>query len=374
MKWLFALALLLSGSATLGGGELPSSDETNEQRLFIITLDGYRWQELFGGADETIIRDPKYTADTAFTRALYWDADPQRRRERLMPFFWNVIAKQGQLHGNRRLGNFVNTSNLYGISYPGYNEIFTGSPDLFISTNEKVRNQNRNVLEQLAADPALNGRVAAFASWDVMPYILNRDRSGFYLNAGAESVQDEGIGEGQKQLNRLLEHPENAERATRDDRITFLSALDYVRRHKPRVFYLGFSGTDDAGHEKSYDRYLRSANEADRMIGELWAYLQSDPEYRGRTTLLITTDHGRGDNPRNWSGHGFFVGGSSQTWMALLGNAVQPMGECADQRQLYQKQVAATIAVLMGKRSTKGAGLPLTFFRGTEPSAWITAR
>ncbi|RYZ21143.1 MAG: phosphoglyceromutase [Chitinophagaceae bacterium] len=374
MKWLLAFALLMCGSVTLGGGAPPSSDETNEQRLFIITLDGFRWQELFGGADEAILRNPRFTSDTALARSLYWDADPQRRRERLLPFFWSVIARNGQLHGNRRLGNRVNTSNLYGISYPGYNEIFTGKPDLFISTNKKVRNHNRNVLERLAAEPALKDRVAAFASWDVMPFILNRERSGFYLNAGPEAVQDEGIGEGQKQLNALLAHPDIAGRPTRDDRITYLSALGYVRRHKPRVFYLGFSGTDDAGHEKSYDRYLNSAHEADRMIGELWSYLQSDPEYRGRTTLLITTDHGRGSSARNWYDHGFFVGGSSQTWMALLGNAALPLGENTGSAQLYQKQLAATIAGLMGKRDRSEGGLPLTLFRGSNTNAALATR
>jgi hypothetical protein len=374
MKWLLVIVLLMFGGSTLGGGQPRTVDESNEQYLFIFTLDGYRWQELFNGADAALINDPKWTADTGYTKALYWDDDPQRRRERLMPFFWNVIARKGQLHGNRALGNNVNTRNFYGISYPGYNEIFTGAPDLFISSNKKVRNSNRNVLEQLNSDRALAGKVAAFASWDVMPFILNRERSGIFLNAGTEAVQDEGIGEGQKQLNAILAHPDNSGAATRDDRITFLSAFDYVRRHEPRVVFIGFSGTDDAAHQKSYDRYLKSANEADRMIGELWSYVQSQPQYRDKTTFLITTDHGRGDAARNWYDHGFLVGGSSQTWMAMLGSAVRPIGECRHHEQLYQKQLAGTIAQLMGKRSTKLPALPVTLFQAPQHETGIAGR
>jgi hypothetical protein len=366
MKWLLAFCFLMFWSATLGGGDHKPADEPNDQHLFIITLDGFRWQEVFNGADSTIINDPDWTADTALAKATFWDADPARRRERLMPFFWSVIASQGQLHGNRALGNYVNTRNLYGISYPGYNEIFTGTPDPFISSNRKVRNRNHNVLEELSADPAFKGKVAAFASWDVIPYILNPERSGFFLNAGPEAAPHEGIGEGQPRLNDVLSHPGAA---TRDDRITFHSAMDYVQRHSPRVTFIGFSGTDDAGHQKSYDRYLRSAHEADRMIGELWSYVQSQPEYRGKTSFIITTDHGRGQSARNWHDHGFFIGGSSQTWMALLGSAVQPIGECRARQQLYQKQVAGTIAQLTGKRSIHAQSLPITLFRAPAPPA-----
>ena len=60
----------------------------------------------------------------------------EERRKLLMPFFWNTIAKQGQVYGNRRYSNNVNTANKYWFSYPGYNEIFTGYPDTAVNSNE----------------------------------------------------------------------------------------------------------------------------------------------------------------------------------------------------------------------------------------------
>jgi hypothetical protein len=54
-------------------------------------------------------------------------------------------------YGNRLWGNKVNVKNFYKISYPGYNEIFTGHTDAFSSPNLPVENPHVNVLEYLNA-------------------------------------------------------------------------------------------------------------------------------------------------------------------------------------------------------------------------------
>ena len=60
--------------------------------LFIITIDGFRWQEIFSGADASLISNEKYTPDTATMKMMYWADNPDERRKKLMPFFWNIIA------------------------------------------------------------------------------------------------------------------------------------------------------------------------------------------------------------------------------------------------------------------------------------------
>jgi hypothetical protein len=85
------------------------------------------------------------------------------------------------------------------------------------------------------------------------------------------------------------------------------------------------------------------------MIGELWRLLQSIPEYNGRTTFLMTTDHGRGKKS-NWYDHGFFVPGSSQTWYALLGNKIVPHGEMKMKTQVYQKDLNALISEILSRK------------------------
>src|SRR5580692_10535643 len=88
------------------------------KNVFIITTDGFRWQEVFTGADSAMINNPYYVQDTSLIKDLYWDADARERRKKLMPFFWSVIAKKGQLFGNRFENNQVSVKNIFKISYP----------------------------------------------------------------------------------------------------------------------------------------------------------------------------------------------------------------------------------------------------------------
>ena len=112
---------------------------------------------------------------------------------------------------------------------------------------------------------------------------------------------------------------------------------------------LSFSGTDNAGHKNRYDQYLQEANNADRMIGELWRLVQNMPEYAGKTTFLITTDHGRGKTKRNWSEHGILVSGSSQTWYALLGHTIASHGEMKHASQTYQKDLNRLVKEILAR-------------------------
>ena len=96
------------------------------KNVFIVTIDGIRWQEIFKGAKPQIINDPKYTPNSDLAKLIYFDSYYEENHKKLMPFFWNVIQKNGQLLGNRLYKNDVNISNPYKFSYLGYNEIFTG--------------------------------------------------------------------------------------------------------------------------------------------------------------------------------------------------------------------------------------------------------
>src|SRR5580693_3132111 len=298
------------------------ADYAKTKKLFIITIDGFRWQEIFTGADPALVSNTDYVRDTLLTRRLYWDSTAQERRKKLMPFFWNTVAREGRIYGNRLWGNKVNVRNFYKISYPGYNEIFTGHTDAFNSPNLPVENPHVNVLEYLNNSKEYRGKVAVFTSWNVFPYILNEARSRLPVNSGPEK--------------------------TRHDWLTFLTATDYIRQQHPAVLFLGLGETDECAHEGRYDLYLQQAADIDRMLSDLWYLVQTDPFYRDSTTFLITTDHGRGWKPNKWTTHGFWAEGSGDIWMAVLGPAIEPEGELRNKEQVYQKQLAATIASLLG--------------------------
>jgi hypothetical protein len=71
------------------------------------------------------------------------------------------------------------------------------------------------------------------------------------------------------------------------------------------------------------------------------------PEYRGTTTFIITTDHGRG-NDAKWTDHGEKVEGAEDIWIGVLGPDTPARG-VASAGRLTQSQIAATVAALLGK-------------------------
>jgi hypothetical protein len=337
-----------------------SSSLAPVKNLFIITIDGFRWQEVFTGADSLLINDETFSPDRETIKLMYWASTTEERRNRLMPFFWNVLARKGQVYGNRNFNNKVNVSNIYSVSYPGYSEMFTGKADLTITSNDKRINVNLNVLEWLNQLPAFQGKVAAFTSWNVFPFILNKQRSRMTMNSGYEGM--EGDNAIHSLVNRVQQDAVYNKTGTRQDELTFITAKEYVRRFQPSVVYLAFGETDELAHARRYDLYLEKTAKIDKMLGELWHLVQTTPEYKDNTTFIITTDHGRGKSPSGWSTHGLLVNGSSQTWLAVIGPNVAPLGEIKTSEQIYQKQIAQTIALLVGEKfqPNKSIAPPIT--------------
>ncbi len=359
MKLLF---LLLLSVCMVNKHSVAQSPAKN---VFIITLDGTRWQEIFKGADAGLLANTSYVKDTSLMLQQYWNDDPEERRRRLMPFFWQVIAKRGQLLGNRDLGNQVNVANLYKISYPGYSEIFTGFADKLFIPNLTVNNPRSNILQWLNNQPGYYGKVAAFCSWRVFPFILDEKNGQLPVNAGYEALNDDTPSSAL--INDVQQNMDDKNN-TRHDLLTYECAKNYLQQHHPRVMYLGLGETDEFAHHGEYDTYLQKMHQADAMIAELWYYVQTDPFYKNNTTFIITTDHGRGSKAGNWKSHGFWINGSGQTWLAMLGPGIGAAGESKENQQVYQKQVAATVSLLLGMQFTANhrIGQPLTVLPPTQ--------
>lgn len=341
--------LILASLITPGFKPHPKKPVVPDQpveHLILITTDGFRWQELFKGADPDLLKNPDFTPQGESLSWLYDGENDMEKRERLMPFFWRVIARQGRIYGNRDFDNRVNTANAYSISYPGYNEILTGTTDLGIFSNGKRNNPNQNILEYMNAQPGFEGKVAAFSSWDVFPYILNEKRSKLPINSGYDSITLHT--ETAAFFNRLQKEGIYRKEGTRHDRLTFIAAKEYLAEKHPRFLFLSLGETDEFAHQGRYDLYLQQANEFDRMVGELWHWIQTNPEYKDKTTLLITTDHGRGKRPSKWTSHGLHVKGSSQTWLAMLGPNIPAQGEVKEKQQIYQKDLASLSIQMLG--------------------------
>jgi hypothetical protein len=313
--------------------------------VVIVTLDGMRWQEVFKGIDETLMNDSVYNHDRKGLYDKFWAATETERRKKLFPFLWSTIAQQGQLYGNRLHKNKVNNANPYWFSYPGYNEIFTGYPDTSVNSNDKIYNKNETVLEFINKQKNYQGKVAAFTTWDVFPYILNEPRSGIYVNADIDTL---AFTNPQLSLLNDMQFLTTKPIGVRPDVITYMAAREYLKAYQPKVLYIAFDETDDFAHAGMYDQYIGSAHAQDKMIANLWNTLQSMPAYKNNTTLLITCDHGRGDSIKEqWKHHGSKIADASEIWLAVIGPGIQPKGEIKEPMQLFQKQLAATIAKML---------------------------
>jgi hypothetical protein len=317
--------------------------------IVLITLDGLRWQELYGGAVDSMMLNEDLVKEPELLMKRFSAGTTSEARKKLMPWFWSTLVEEGQLYGNRWLGNKMVCTNRFWFSYPGYNEILTGFSDPLIDSNAKKYNDNKTILEWLHDKPEFAGKVAAFGSWDVFPFIINDERSGIPVNAGFRKAKDEYLTYTEQLLNDLQDQIPSPWSTVRLDAFTHNYAMEYLKKHHPRVAYISYGETDDFAHDGRYDHYLNSAHQTDQWIESVWEYLQADPFYQGKTAMIITTDHGRGSSPmEEWKSHGTIYKGSNQIWAAAIGPNIPPLGEVATPTQLTQSQIASTLAKLLG--------------------------
>jgi hypothetical protein len=358
---LIALALWIAAILSHQHGapaQLVAQAAHRTENVILVTLDGARTQEIFGGLDVDILRStlrPDDGGDTAQkveqTRAYrrYWAPDAEARRRKLMPFVWTTLATQyGSVAGNLARGSSARVTNRHRFSYPGYAEILVGEAhDDVIDSNEQRRNPFPTVLEFLKQTLRIDTQqVAAFASWDTFDWIVEHDPGTITSNAGFDRYDhaDPAVAV----VNRLQSLAQTPWDAARHDAYTFLLAMTHLKAFRPRVMYIAFDETDDWAHDGRYDRVLDSLHEIDGYLQELWTAVQQDERYRGRTAMVITADHGRGNTPQDWRNHGSKIAGAEQIWMAFAGPDWSRRGEWHDTPPVYQNQIAATITQALG--------------------------
>lgn len=308
----------------------PARAQEELRYLVLITIDGYRWEELFRGADPALVADERY-------RARYVDAPD--RAQALTPFLLS-FAQEGALIGNRDRDSCARVSNDFWFSYPGYAEMLAGRPNPAIRYNAATPNEDVTVLERLHRRPEFAGQVRVFAEWNTMTAILNVERSGIpvFTPPDYEALHDPQV----------------------------IPAARAVLADPPRVLWVALGDTDNRAHEGKYEEYLAAATDADNFAREIWEAYQADPRTAGRTTMIITADHGRGGaaNER-WRGHGsgrwrgvvvpgLRHEGSDADFIAVRGPRVQAARGYAMDQCATLGQVAATMLAALGLLEEQG--------------------
>jgi hypothetical protein len=357
-----AAVVLLATLLEPAGTSTSAADAAN---VVLVTLDGVRIQEMFGGLDESVaraqVKEGRVEDMPLWQR--YWAPTREERRRKLMPFLWGtLLAEHGSIAGDQAAGSIVRVTNRHRFSYPGYAEIATGAAhDAEIDSNDNRRNPFPTVLEIVRRERGLEPRqVATFASWETFRWIVEHEEGATTVNAGLQAYAHperdvQVLSDWQIQTRTPWD-------GTRHDAYTLRFARAHLATFRPRLLWMAFDETDDWAHDGRYDRVLDTLARFDAALADLWGWLQADPQYRGTTTVIVTTDHGRGRGPADWRDHGKDVEGAQDIWLVLAGRGVKRRGVWRDAPTIHQNQIAATIAALLDvdyRKFVPGAGLPI---------------
>lgn len=342
MTHLLLALIVLTGSAFAG----------QTQFIFLVTGDGIRHQEVFGGVDPLLMDAAKESSgveNITDLRKQFWAASSQERREKLMPFFWKELSKHGAIYGNRALGSSVKCRNPHWFSYPGYAEILNGGPVAGIDSNDAKFSPRETVLEYLRRELKLGAKdVATFGSWRIFDWITMQREGAIFCNAGYEAIPRALASEKMTKWSELQFEMMTGWDSVRHDAVTLGLALEYMAAQRPTVMYLALGETDDWAHDRRYDRMVQSLAYFDEALKRLWGAIESSEIYRGKSMLIVTTDHGRGRTLQDWTSHGEKVPGSDEAWLGVFGPDVPKKGEMRNTPEYSLSNVAATMLAALG--------------------------
>ena len=344
----------------------PASAAAPERNIVLVTIDGVRVQELFTGMSAEISASEEDSGIELVDelRKRYWRESAEERREALMPFLWKTLAPAGIVLGNQARGSKVTVRNPMWFSYPGYSEILTGQPQPDVTSNDIVRYPHQTVLDYIHRTLKLKPtEVAQIGSWDGFKMAASEHDGTFFMNGAYELVPAEFSTSEMDTLGALRRDVMEVWEESSNDTLSFRIALAYLRKHQPRVLWFGFGQSDDWAHARRYDRLLDFLHLADCQLAELWTTLQSMDKYRGRTTLIITADHGRGRTTKDWVDHDTGIEGSQDIWIAIIGPDTPALGEVHDHADVTQSDIAATLLQYLGldyRKFNPNAGPPIS--------------
>jgi hypothetical protein len=324
MRTLIALATLLV-SVTASAGE---------PNVVLVTLDGVRWQDVFHGSDPLLDRGQRVPV--------------------ILPTLMQSLLPQGVLFGDVLSNTGMEISNPDAISLPAYHSLMSGLTTT-CHTNSCGRMPHETLPERLVRELALPRlKVATISSWTEIALAAESVQGRTFVNSGIVPLVDGTQDPALAALNRLQADQPPPWGAARADAHTIAQAMRYLRVHQPRFLYISLNDTDEHGHRADYPSYVSTVQSHDRWLGQLASQLDSMGDYGRDTTLIVTTDHGRGLGPQ-WQNHGSSVVGARQIWLY----ARSPLTRAARQtpRQGYQHiDIRPTIEAAMGLAPLTGAG------------------
>jgi hypothetical protein len=293
--------------------------------LVLVTIDGVRWQEVFGGTDP-VLAPP---------------ATPRLPAASLVPHLYKLGYERGAFIGAPGQGT-ISASGPNYVSLPGYTEILGGRQSAACQSNNCERTKLPTILDEARAAGA---KVAVFSSWDPLALAASASPGAFHMSCG------QGGGPG------AAIDPYPGYGSYRPDFATADAALAYYQAERPDVLFVGLGDTDEYAHRGDYARYIRALEEADAVVGRIMDLLDHDGERGARTHLVVTADHGRA---RDFQNHGA-MSEAARVWMVAGGPRFRARGPIPSPRERHLADVVPTLRTVLGlapDRSTR-AGRPI---------------
>jgi hypothetical protein len=280
--------LLFSGAAT--AAEIPS-----QNNVILLTLDGVRWQEVFHGTDPAV--------------------DAGKTENPVMPSLWRELLPEGVLFGNPGTASGMTVANDSYLSLPAYQSIMAGFPQEDCFSNQCGAIGVETLPERLQKEiSAHRADVVTIASWQTIREAAEHVSGSTWVNTGAEVLEDGGTEPELKELNLRQSADLPPWGDARYDKYTWAHAMRVLKKHRPRFMFISLLDSDEWAHKGDYPKYIDSLKTYDTWIRELSALLEGMGSYGAATTLIVTTDHGRGEGA-NWGPHGAFFPSSRNIWL-----------------------------------------------------------
>jgi hypothetical protein len=144
------------------------------------------------------------------------------------------------------------------------------------------------------------------------------------------------------------------------DELSVYIARQLMRQAAPSLLWITMHDIDVA-HAGTYSLYIEGIRRTDRLCAEMWKAIQNEPEYAGKTTLLILPDFGRdADNDSGGNGFQHHRTGdalSRTTWLMALGPGIR-QGVVFD-RAMESIDLVPTLGAMLGFSPSLAQGKPI---------------
>jgi hypothetical protein len=152
----------------------------------------------------------------------------------------------------------------------------------------------------------------------------------------------------------------HAQTLSSPDELSVYVTRQLIRQMAPSLLWITMHDIDVA-HAGAYSLYIEGIRRTDRLCSELWNAIQADPEYAGKTTLIVLPDFGR-DSDEDAGGNGFQhhrTGDtlSRTTWMLAMGPGIRE-GVVYD-RAVDSLDLVPTIGSILGFSASLAQGKPI---------------